>query len=64
MSKYSGNSIGAGIGFNIGPLNIYAVTDNIMIVSKLNASKMEMFTSYEATNIRMGLVLTFGNKRK
>ncbi len=59
-SKYAGNSIGLGFGVNCGPLNIYAVTDNIMILSKLNASTMEMLTSYKAANVRLGLVFTFG----
>ena len=63
-SKYSGNSIGAGIGINLGPLNIYAVTDNIMIVTKLNASTMEMLTSYEAANVRLGLVFKLGQREK
>ncbi len=64
LSKYSGNSIGAGVGVNLGPLNIYAVTDNIMIVSKVNASTMEMLTSYNAANVRFGLVFSFGNNKK
>ncbi|MBR0324380.1 MAG: hypothetical protein IIX06_07850 [Bacteroidales bacterium] len=63
MSKYSGNSIGAGIGINLGPLNIYAITDNVMIATKYNASPMEMLTTFDAANIRLGLVLTFGNRR-
>jgi hypothetical protein len=64
MSEYSGNSIGAGIGINFGPLNVYAVTDNIMIASKYNASPMEMLTSFDSANIRVGLLFTFGNKSK
>ena len=64
MSEYSGNSTGAGIGINIGPLNVYAVTDNIMIASKYNASPMEMLTSFDSANIRVGLLFTFGNKSK
>ena len=63
MSEYSGNSIGAGIGINLGPLNFYAVTDNIMIARKYNASPMEMLTSFESANIRVGFLLTFGNRR-
>ena len=64
LSKYSGNSIGAGIGVNFGSLNIYAVTDNVMIMSKINASTMEMLTSYSAANVRFGMIFTFGNKDK
>lgn len=63
MSEYSGNSIGAGLGINLGPLNVYVITDNVMIATKYNASTMEMLTSYDAANIRLGLVLTFGNRR-
>ena len=63
-SKYAGNSIGAGIGINLGPLNIYAITDNIMIATKYNASMMEMLTTYDTANIRLGLVFTFGNKSR
>lgn len=63
MSEYSGNSIGAGIGINLGPLNIYAITDNVMIATKMNASPMEMLTTFDTANIRLGLVLTFGNRR-
>lgn len=63
-SKYVGNSIGAGLSLNFGPLNIYAVTDNIMILSKLNASTMELATSYESANVRLGLVFTLGKVKK
>ena len=63
LSKYSGNSVGAGIGINFGSLNIYAVTDNVMIVSKANASTMEMLTSYNAANVRFGLIFSFGNNK-
>ncbi len=59
-SRYAGNALGLGIGVNIGPLNIYAVTDNIMIVSKLNASTLKMLTSYKTANVRLGLVFTIG----
>ena len=64
LSKYSGNTVGAGIGINLGILDIYAVTDNIMIVSKLNAPTMEMLTTYKAANFRLGMVLTLGNRNK
>ena len=63
-SKYVGNSIGAGVSLNLGPLNIYAVTDNIMILSKMNASTMELVTSYDSANVRLGLVFTLGKVKK
>ncbi len=64
FSKYSGNSVGAGISLNLGPLNIYAVTDNIMILTRLNASTAELVTTYDAVNARLGLVFTFGKVTK
>ena len=64
LSKYAGNSFGVGLGIKLGPLNVYAVTDNIMIASKLNASTFEMLTSYSTANIRVGMILTFGSKPK
>lgn len=63
-SKYVGNSVGAGVSLNLGPLNIYAVTDNIMILTKMNASTMELATSYESANVRLGLVFTLGKVKK
>ena len=62
MSQYSGNSVGAGLGINFGPLNVYVVTDNVMIATKYNASTMELLTSYDNANIRLGMVLRFGNR--
>lgn len=63
-SKYSGNYVGAGLSLNFGPLNIYAVTDNIMILTKINASTAELMTSYDAANVRFGIVFTLGKVRK
>lgn len=59
-SKYAGNSIGAGIGFHVGPLNLYAVTDNLMVLTKIAAPTVEMSTTYNAVNFRFGLLLTLG----
>lgn len=63
-SKYAGNSIGAGLGINFGPLNLYAVTDNIMILSKMNASTTKLLTSYNSANVRLGLVFKLGRVKK
>lgn len=63
-SEYAGNSIGAGIGVNVGPLNAYIITDNIMIASKYNAPLTEMLTSYSNANIRLGVVFTLGKRFK
>lgn len=59
-SKYAGSSLGAGIGLHIGILNLYAVTDNISIASKMFSSTMEMMTSFDSANFRVGVVLTLG----
>lgn len=61
-SKYAGNALGAGISFNFGPFNIYAITDNIMILSKIGASTPELLTSYNAANVRFGIVFTLGKR--
>ncbi|MBQ8222948.1 MAG: hypothetical protein IJZ87_06355 [Bacteroidales bacterium] len=63
-SKYVGNSIGAGVSLNLGPLNVYAVTDNIMILTKMNASTIESVTSYKSANVRLGVVFTLGKVKK
>lgn len=60
QSKYSGSSIGAGVGIHMGPLNLYAVTDNIMIATKIAAPTVELATAYNAANIRFGVVLSIG----
>lgn len=62
-SKYSGKSIGAGVSVNLGPMNLYVVTDNLMILDKLGASPLEMATTYDSANVRFGLVATFGKKK-
>lgn len=59
-SKYAGSTIGAGVGFHMGPLNLYAVTDNVMVLSKIAAPTIEMSTTYSAINFRVGLALTLG----
>lgn len=64
LSKYSGSTLGLGIGVNIKNFNIFVATDNIMIVSKYNAPIMEMLTSYKSANIRFGIFASFGNKKK
>ena len=59
-AKYSGYSLGLGFGFHAGPFNIYAVTDNILALTKVAAPTIEMATSYSAYNFRMGIVWTIG----
>lgn len=60
MSKYTGSSLGAGIGLHFGPFNIFAVTDNILTVTKIGKPIAELATEYKTANIRMGLVWTIG----
>lgn len=64
MSKYTGNSVGAGVAVNLGLLSIYATTDNIMILSKLNAPTSEVLTSFNAANFRLGLIFKLGRVEK
>lgn len=64
MSKYTGSTVGAGIGLNLGFLSIYATTDNILILSKLNASTSEMVTSFNTANVRLGLIFKLGKVEK
>lgn len=60
MSKYTGSSLGAGLGLHFGPFNIFAVTDNILTVTKIGKPIAELATEYKTANIRMGLVWTIG----
>ncbi len=64
LSKYSANSISAGLALCLGPLKIYAVSDNIMILSKRNAPIEEQLTSYEVANFRLGLMFSIDGKNK
>ncbi len=62
ISKYAGNSISAGVALSLGPVRLYAVSDNIMMVSKLSKTTVEMLTSYEVSNFRLGLIFSFDRK--
>lgn len=64
VSKYSGTSVGLGFGFHFGPINFYAATDNVMMLSKIGKSTVEMATSYNTADLRLGLVLTIGKPEK
>ena len=59
-SKFSGTSLGLGIGFHGGPFNFYAVTDNILTLTKVASPTVEMATAYQASNFRIGIVWTIG----
>ena len=58
LSKYSGNYLGVGLGINVAFMNIYVVTDNIMILSNIGASASKLLTSYESANLRFGIVFS------
>lgn len=60
MSKYSGTALGLGLGFHAGPFNFYAVTDNVLVLTKISKPIVEAATSYTATNFRLGIVWTIG----
>lgn len=60
MSKYSGYSLGAGVGVTLGPVVVYVVTDNILVAKSIAASStVEMLTSHKAANLRFGFNLSF-----
>ncbi len=61
-SEYCGNCVGFGFGVHVGPFNIYAVTDNILLVSKIGSPIDKLATSYPANNVRFGVVWTIGKK--
>lgn len=62
MSKYTGNTIGAGIGLDSGLINIYAAIDNVLILSKIKASKLEMLTSHSTASLRLGIIFKLGER--
>lgn len=64
VSKYSGTSVGLGLGFHFGPVNFYAATDNVMMLSKIGKSTVEMAASYNTADLRLGLVFTIGKPEK
>ena len=60
MSNYTGSSLGAGLGLHVGPFNFFAVTDNILTVTKIGKPITELASAYKTANIRLGLVWTIG----
>lgn len=62
ISKYSGHSLSAGVALSLGSVKLYAVSDNIMILSKLSKTTVEMLTSYRVANFRLGLIFSFDRK--
>lgn len=60
LSDYTGTAVGVGLGVHAGPFNIYAVTDNILGVTKLGSDVLEVSSAYRTANIRAGIVWTIG----
>ncbi len=60
LSDYTGTAVGVGLGLHAGAFNIYAVTDNILCVTKLGSPALEMTSAYRTANIRAGIVWTIG----
>lgn len=59
-STYIGNSVGIGAGLHLGPFNIYAATDNVLVATKLGKATPEMLSAYKAINLRFGIVFSIG----
>ena len=60
MSKYFGSKVGLGLGIHLGPINLYATADDVLMLGKVSASAMEALTSWNSAGFRVGLVLSFG----
>lgn len=60
MSKYFGSKVGLGLGIHLGPVNLYATADNVLMLGKVSASTMEALTSWNSAGFRVGLVFSFG----
>lgn len=59
LSKYTGSGLGMGLGFHFGPFNMYAVTDNILAVTRANSPIAEFASAYQQVNARFGIVWTW-----
>ena len=61
LSKYMGNALGFGFGFHAGPFNIFAVSENVLGLTKMSKPTVEFATAYKTTGFRAGIVWTFGD---
>ena len=59
LSKYTGTAMGAGIGAHFGAFNIYAVTDNVLSVTKIGAPAFETASTYRQASARFGIVFAW-----
>lgn len=64
VSKYTGRSLGIGLGFHAGPLNAYVVAENVLAMSKINSTAIEFATAYQSAGMRLGLVWTIGKYQR
>ena len=59
ITKYTGTAMGAGIGAHFGAFNIYAVTDNVLSVTKIGAPALETASTYRQASARFGIVFAW-----
>lgn len=59
LSKYTGNALGFGVGFHAGPFNIYAVSDNLLALTKMTGTAVEFATAYKTSGFRFGVVFSW-----
>ena len=59
LSKHTGSSLGAGIGFHAGAFNLYFVSDNILSLTKLGSPALETVSTYRTANARFGIVFAW-----
>lgn len=64
ISKQFGNSLGAGLALHIGAVNIYAVTDNVLMFKNMGKEPMNIVTTNNCANIRAGVVISLGRFQK
>jgi len=64
LSEYTGTALGVGLGIHAGPVNCYFVADNILALTKINASPLEFATAYQTSAIRFGIAFTIGKYQR
>lgn len=64
ISKPYGNLLGVGLALHIGAVNIYAVTDNVLMFKNMGKEPMNIVTTNNCANIRAGVVISLGRFQK
>ena len=64
LSKYTGSSIGMGLGLHFGAFNFFVATDNVLGFAKVGSPALELASSYRSANIRTGIVFSIGKYPK